>query len=174
MGVQAVFLVLLLCAVTPKAHGDSDWGIDFKQNKVTLTCPLQSTEWDPKLKNPKSTYEFKYQKPVQHFCKANENKYFFYVKGKGCDNCFELDGWLLGGAIIADVVVTTILMTIIYKCTKKKVADGPAHLTKPSGPPHAPGRVPRSSAVPSDLTTYQELNHHTRTGGVYSTVQKTG
>uniref|UniRef100_A0A3P9J818 Uncharacterized protein n=1 Tax=Oryzias latipes TaxID=8090 RepID=A0A3P9J818_ORYLA len=103
MGVQAVFLVLLLCAVTPKAHG-------------------------------------------------------------GCDNCFELDGWLLGGAIIADVVVTTILMTIIYKCTKKKVADGPAHLTKRNF-------FLFHHAVPC-ITL--ELNHHTRTGGVYSTVQKTG
>uniref|UniRef100_A0A8C7WWR6 Hematopoietic cell signal transducer n=1 Tax=Oryzias sinensis TaxID=183150 RepID=A0A8C7WWR6_9TELE len=92
-------------------------------------------------------------------------------KNRGrCDNCFELDGWLLGGAIIADVVVTTILMTIIYKCTKKKVADGPGK-NKANERKRPFSNSPFMNCL---LFNSQQLNHHTRTGGVYSTVQKTG
>ncbi|RVE64359.1 hypothetical protein OJAV_G00125090 [Oryzias javanicus] len=172
-GVQSTFVVLLLCAVTLEAQGDSKGGVQFNQNKVTLTCPSDSSNWGPKLSNTGGTYEFTYQKPVEHYCIYSDQKYFFYVKGKGCENCFELEGWLLGAAIIGDVVVTTILMTIIYKCTKKKTGDQPAQTIAPSAPPLNYPQGHRGRHVPSNQT-YEKLNHQTRSPDVYSSVHKTG
>ncbi|XP_024113877.1 T-cell surface glycoprotein CD3 epsilon chain isoform X1 [Oryzias melastigma] len=173
MGVQIVLVVLILCAVTLGAQGDSKGDVQFKQNTVTLTCPEGYTKRGPGLKNDdNNTYTFEYKKPVKYYCESGSKKYFFYVKGKGCDNCFELEGWLLAAAIVGDVVMTTILIMIIYKCNKKKTTDEPAQTIFPSAPPanYPPG--PRGRHAPSQ--TYEPLNPQTRHDGVYSKVQRTG
>ena len=47
-----------------------------------------------------------------------------------CENCFELDAELFGLVIFVDVIGTAIVMMIIFKFTKKKSSDEPAHFSK--------------------------------------------
>uniref|UniRef100_A0A8C6MB68 Hematopoietic cell signal transducer n=1 Tax=Nothobranchius furzeri TaxID=105023 RepID=A0A8C6MB68_NOTFU len=44
-----------------------------------------------------------------------------------CDNCFELDAFLFIGMVTADVIVSTVLMIIIYRCNRKTSSDAPPY-----------------------------------------------
>ncbi|XP_037124535.1 T-cell surface glycoprotein CD3 epsilon chain-like [Syngnathus acus] len=113
--------LLILSAVEANTGAVSFWRETF-----TMTCPETGT-WFKKGEseshntsksltvegNNQGLYHCKYNKS------SNEIKYYFYVEGKVCANCFELDAELFGIFIVADVSITIILMILIYKCTKR-------------------------------------------------------
>ncbi|MEQ2290803.1 hypothetical protein AMECASPLE_006703 [Ameca splendens] len=165
MGVQAVWLVLLLFVVRVETQKG---GVTFWGGTVTLTCPENGT-WTglPKPEPSTSkTHEFQYKGQAQYVCayqantEGEEQKYLFYVKGKACENCFEVDGFLFMLVILIDVIVTAIVMRIIYVCTKKKSPD----------PPPQPQRARGSRPGPDQSSAYESLNPNTQSTLTYSTV----
>uniref|UniRef100_A0A3Q2PMI8 TYRO protein tyrosine kinase-binding protein n=1 Tax=Fundulus heteroclitus TaxID=8078 RepID=A0A3Q2PMI8_FUNHE len=83
-----------------------------------------------------------------------------------CENCFELDGYVLMLVILVDVIGTAILMRIIYVCNKGKRRYAP--------PPPQPGRnelkIPPAGSGPRNLSSAESLNVHTLSSDTYSTM----
>lgn len=170
MDYQAVLAILLLSVATVKANGDvSFWG-----EYVTMTCPGEG-KWyitgnTTALMNDTGEFQMKYQGSKDVFyCEYDDPaiKYYFYVQGKACATCFEVDVLLFLVVIIVDLLGTIVLMGVIYSCTKKRSSAGPAHPSKP--PARSGGRGP---PVPSP--DYEQLNTHTRSQDTYSVVNRTG
>uniref|UniRef100_A0A3Q4HKZ0 T-cell surface glycoprotein CD3 epsilon chain-like n=1 Tax=Neolamprologus brichardi TaxID=32507 RepID=A0A3Q4HKZ0_NEOBR len=165
MGVQAVLVVVLLGVATTKAE-EPQGNTEFWRSKVILTCP-EDGEWfykNEKVNNKSSTYEFPYTSKGTYRCVYETNqKYYFYVEGNVCENCFELNGDTLFTVIVGDLLLTIIMMVIVYRCTKKKSSAGPPQPSK--APPRSGGRGP---PVPSP--DYEALNPQTRAQDTYSTV----
>ncbi|XP_038550002.1 T-cell surface glycoprotein CD3 epsilon chain-like isoform X2 [Micropterus salmoides] len=172
MGVQAVLAVLLLFTATVKAQG----GVTFWRNTFTMTCPKEGT-WHGESLNITETKEattmtLTYKNNMKEFyCTYQDDTtqitYYFYVKGKVCDNCYELDAMLFWLAITVDVIGTVLVMMIIYRCTKQKSSTG---LTPASKPPARQGG--RAPPVPSP--DYELLNPRTISQDAYSVVNRMG
>ncbi|KAG7480066.1 hypothetical protein JOB18_042425 [Solea senegalensis] len=173
MAFQAALAVLFLCVATAKATGM----VTFNGAMFEMTCPEEG-KW---YKNGKevgsnmNSYNTIYKSETRglYHCiyKDQENdkdvKYYFYVKGKACANCVELDAFMFLLAITVDVVATTILMFFIYKCTKKKSSAKPAQT--PKLPARSGGHAPPSTSSP-----YEQLNPRTRSDDPYSVVNRMG
>ncbi|XP_041653473.1 T-cell surface glycoprotein CD3 epsilon chain-like [Cheilinus undulatus] len=167
MGVGAALTVLVLFIATVDAGG----GVSFWGKKFTMTCPEEG-EWfknkDKLSTENTSTYEVEYdnKKKGSYHCVTESGTYHFYVQGKVCESCFELDAALIGFIILLDVVGTAVIMSTIYKCSKNKRSDGPSAASK--GPSRSGGRGP---PVPSP--DYEHLNIHTREQETYSKLNRT-
>ncbi|KAM6931822.1 T-cell surface glycoprotein CD3 epsilon chain-like isoform 2-T2 [Lycodopsis pacificus] len=168
MGVRAALAFLLLFIAAAKA---ADGGVTFWKETFEMTCPENGT-WYKKedfVRNESPTYEIPYNGKTKglYHCRYNQGaeeiKYYFYVKGSVCANCFELDPVVFAVAIVVDVVGTACVMVIIYRCTKKKSSAG---LTQaPKAPARSRGEPP---------THYEPLNPHTRAQDPYSVVNRMG
>ncbi|XP_078812589.1 uncharacterized protein LOC144996764 isoform X2 [Oryzias latipes] len=161
MAVSVFLLVFFMFGVKAEEGGVSFWRSD-----VTLTCPRNGTWFQHNTQLDKGeTYVLKYERPIRVHCVYEEEadtyeekttkKTFFFVKGRVCETCFELDGVYLGGAIFADVIMTAALMAFIYRRTKKVSAS-------------------RSGGRASDIQSsdYQELNPRSISEGTYSAVNR--
>ncbi|XP_017286101.1 T-cell surface glycoprotein CD3 epsilon chain [Kryptolebias marmoratus] len=176
MGVQAVFVVVLMFAATVKADSG---GVTFSGKKVILTCPEKGVWYDSGGKSVSQSentekekdYSFEYERQVKYSCKYTpetensdkETPYHFYIKGRACESCFELDGFLFMMVISVDLTATSVLMIITYRCNKKKTSDAPTRT------PKAPGK-PGSRGPPVPSADYETLNPNTRSADTYSTV----
>ncbi|XP_020500035.1 T-cell surface glycoprotein CD3 epsilon chain [Labrus bergylta] len=166
-------LTVLLLFISPADAADGD--VEFWRETVTMTCPEEGT-WYEKgnsemtdLKENK-TYVFKYEnkkKGLYHCVHDVDKKYYFYVQGKACENCFELNPLVFALAIIVDVIGTAFVMMIIYRCGKKRRSDGLSNAS--TAPARRGGRAP-----PLPSPDYEPLNPHTRNQDPYSTVSRTG
>ncbi|XP_014836261.1 PREDICTED: T-cell surface glycoprotein CD3 epsilon chain [Poecilia mexicana] len=178
MVVQAVFVVIFMFATSVKAETTVKGGAEFSKKEVTLTCPGDGAWYEGQPTTPKptilprgsekkiNTYTFTYERQVLYRCEPNSNIYYFYVRGRACENCFELDPKLFVTFIVVDVIMTAVVMMIIYRCSKKKSSDGPTPSVKPT--PRAGHRAPHG---PSE---YETLNPNTRSQDTYSTVVNSG
>ncbi|XP_070762367.1 T-cell surface glycoprotein CD3 epsilon chain-like [Enoplosus armatus] len=174
MGVRPALAVLLLFIAAVEA---GEGGVTVWREYFTMTCPGEGS-WYYKKQNVSegATYQLKYEhtKKGLYYCEyyedpefseTNKMKYYFYVQGKVCENCFELDASLFGLAIAADVIGTAFVMMIVYRCTKKK--ESSAHASK--APARSGGQGP-----PVSSSHYEQLNTHTRSQDTYSIVNRTG
>uniref|UniRef100_H3BX19 Uncharacterized protein n=1 Tax=Tetraodon nigroviridis TaxID=99883 RepID=H3BX19_TETNG len=155
------FAVLFLAAV--EAHeGKSAGNVRFWSKDFTMTCP-DVGKWfqESKEMGPDGTESLtlEYKDKGKYHCEYDDAQYYFYVRGKVCENCFELDASLYAAIIAGDMGLTLVVMAIVYKCTKKRRSAGLPH------PPKAGGRAP---PVPSP--DYERLNPHTLSQGTYSEV----
>lgn len=165
MAVPAVFVVLFMFVATVKTQ---DGGAEFSNKNVTLTCP-KSGKWykrdSSSSESSGATYTFDYEQKVEYHCEYSESdvtkKYKFYVQGRVCQNCFELDAKFFVVIIVVDLIGTAVVMIIIYKCSKKKSSDKPPPTPKP---PSRPGNRPAHGSE------YESLNPNTRATDTYSTV----
>ncbi|XP_003449345.1 T-cell surface glycoprotein CD3 epsilon chain [Oreochromis niloticus] len=169
MGVQAVLVVVLLGVATTKAEEPE---VEFWRTKVTLTCPEEGNwyKYSESLKNKSQDYEFTYTSKGTYRCEYGsepKSKYYFYVEGNACEDCFELEGNTLFMVIVGDLLLTIIMMVIVYRCTNKKSSTGPPQPSK--APPRSGGRGP---PVPSP--DYEALNPQTRAQDTYSMVNRMG
>ncbi|CAJ1066128.1 T-cell surface glycoprotein CD3 epsilon chain [Xyrichtys novacula] len=136
-----------------------------------MSCPGKGSWFDDgkditnAIENETYTVKYENSKTSQFYCVpklgSGNIKYHFYVRGKGCEKCFELDAMVIGLAIIADVVITVVVMMIIYGCTKKNSSEGSSKAS--SAHPRPGGRGP---PVPSP--DYEHLNPRTRSQDPYS------
>lgn len=175
MGVWATLTVLLLFIATVEA---AEGGVDFWGKDFTMICPKNGT-WFRKEKgditHEGERYELQYEGKTkgwyrceyQDEAKNAKVAYHFYVKGKACATCFELDAALVLLAIFGDVLGTAIVMVLIYKFTKKKSSAGLTHASK--APAQSGGRAP-----PVQSPHYEPLNTHTRSQDPYSFVNRMG
>lgn len=175
MGVQAVLAVLLFTIGTVKA---ADGGVSFSRENFTMTCPGEGMwykiDGGKIILNYSETQNLQYNGTSKggYYCnytnnEGNEESYYFYVQGKACKNCFEMEASFLMLAIIVDVVMTGFVMMIIYRCAKKKSSPAP-HSSK-APPARSGGRAP---PVPSP--DYEQLNPQTRGQDTYSLLNRTG
>ncbi|XP_049924158.1 T-cell surface glycoprotein CD3 epsilon chain-like [Epinephelus moara] len=177
MGVRATLAVLLLFIATVEAD-DGKGGVEFWREEFTMTCPQAGTWYNKKGELPKTGENEKEEKYKltydgknrgSFYCEYDDDKtkYYFYVKGKACKNCFELDTWLFGLAIVVDVLGTAGLMIFIFSCTKKKSSAQPSHTSK--APARSGGRGP-----PVPNPDYETLNMQNRAQDHYSFLNRTG
>ncbi|XP_047247412.1 T-cell surface glycoprotein CD3 epsilon chain-like [Girardinichthys multiradiatus] len=173
MAVQAVLIVLLMFATTVKTVTGQ---ATFFKKDVTLTCPQDGT-WhmeDTKVQDTGYSFTFPYESQVKYRCeyaKGDDStttmKYYFYVKGKACDNCFELDAVFFLVIIFMDIIGTVVVMMIIYRCAKKKSSEVPPPSIKQAHP------RPGHRAPQDQFSHYDSLNPNTRSE-TYSTVVNSG
>ncbi|XP_032364764.1 T-cell surface glycoprotein CD3 epsilon chain isoform X2 [Etheostoma spectabile] len=150
-----------------------------------MTCP-QSGNWFRKGKEVQAKRLQDNEKSIQDDYDGNSNdlyycefhievdgselndkkKYYFYVKGKVCENCFELDSFVVGLAIVVDVLGTAFVMMVIYKYTKKKYSAGLSQVSK------APARS--AGHAPPNPDTYEQLNPRTRAQEPYGVLNRMG
>ncbi|XP_019748288.1 T-cell surface glycoprotein CD3 epsilon chain [Hippocampus comes] len=149
-----LFCHLLIISTVEAGTG----GVSFWRDKFTMTCP-ENGSWFKKeqsMDTPGHSLTVDGKNKGLYHCEYVQNnkklKYYFYVEGKVCANCFELDAALFGALIVADVSITVLLMIFIYKCTKKKSSPG---MRGHAGP-----------AVPSP--DYDYLNAHGQSQDPYS------
>ncbi|XP_018543136.1 T-cell surface glycoprotein CD3 epsilon chain [Lates calcarifer] len=168
MGVQVVLAVLVLFVATVNGN------VSFWRKKFTMSCPEKGEWYNDENKNLTSdqtvTHEMEYNSGTRglYYCLyGSDEKYYFYVKGKVCENCFELDPTVFAMVIVVDVLMTSIVMMIIYNCTKKKSSAAPTQ------PPRAPAR-PAGRGPPVPSPDYEHLNPNTRSQDTYSVVNRTG
>ncbi|CAK6980639.1 Hypothetical predicted protein [Scomber scombrus] len=179
MGAQAVLAVLLLTIGTVEA-GKGEGGVSFWRSEFKMTCPSdEPLKWFRDGKEvtdhgSNETYTLSYDGKTKgfYYCQYGEgtvkHKYYFYVQGKVCKNCFELDANLLVVAIVADLIFTVFVMMTIYWCTKKNMPPAPVpHSSKAT--PRSGGRGPNVSA-----SEYETLNQQTRGHDTYSHLNRTG
>ncbi|CAL1570806.1 unnamed protein product [Knipowitschia caucasica] len=169
---RAILTFVLLVSATLAAAPEG--GVSFWGGKVTLRCPGNGTWFkvngkkveSVETESTKKTYEYKYTTGSKdhYYCKYNDQKYHFYIQGKACEYCFELDGLVLAGVIVVDVIGTVVVMLTVYKCTKKK--------KKAAASPRAAKPVRRREEIPID-SNYAPLSVHTRSSD-YSVINRTG
>ncbi|XP_028429323.1 T-cell surface glycoprotein CD3 epsilon chain isoform X2 [Perca flavescens] len=171
MGVRATLAVLLLFIATVKA---AEGGVTFWREHFTMTCPENGTWYRKEDQiHVGQTYTEVYNgnSKGEYRCEYNDPKktYYFFVKGKACENCFELDSFVVGLAIVVDVLGTAFVMMVIYRYTKKKYSAGPSQASK------APARpAGHHTGPPPPQPDYEPLNPHTRNNGAYDVVNRTG
>ncbi|KAA8593813.1 hypothetical protein FQN60_004647 [Etheostoma spectabile] len=143
MGVWATLAVLLLFIATVKA---AEGGVEFWRKTFTMTCP-QSGNWFRKGKEVQA-------KRLQDNEKSIQDDYDV------CENCFELDSFVVGLAIVVDVLGTAFVMMVIYKYTKKKYSAGLSQVSK------APARS--AGHAPPNPDTYEVATEssHPRPGAI--------
>ncbi|XP_071395007.1 T-cell surface glycoprotein CD3 epsilon chain-like [Centroberyx affinis] len=178
IGVRVVLAGLLLLITTVK--GDAD--VSFWRTKFTMTCPGQgdwykdgteiavaedSKTWTSDY-NDDNRGLYRCQYPPESDEAMTTKKYYFYVKGKVCKNCLELDGVVILVAVVVDVVVTGGVILLVYRWAKRRNPARPAHTTK------APANVAGRAGPAASSSAYEELSAHTRSRETYSTVNRTG
>ncbi|XP_061638367.1 T-cell surface glycoprotein CD3 epsilon chain-like [Phyllopteryx taeniolatus] len=144
--------LLIISAVEAGAGGVSFW-----RENVTMTCPNNGSWFKAgnEVGYRSNSYTLTYNgknKGLYHCEYGKNSKYYFYVEGKVCTDCFELDATMFGSVIVADVSITIILMILIYKWTQKKSSPG--------------AKAPAGPAPPSP--DYKHLNTHRRSQDPYS------
>ncbi|XP_076000290.1 T-cell surface glycoprotein CD3 epsilon chain-like [Genypterus blacodes] len=181
LGVWVVFAALRLISTV---KSDDIGGVTFVGEHFTMRCPgTEGVIWykdETKTSGSEQTLNHKYGQSTEgsYFCQYNETTadpinpikiktYHFFVRGKVCENCYELSGTLVAGVIAGDVVLTTMMILAIYKCRKTKNPTGSMQAAKAR--PHQARSRPQNDPSP-----YQELSTHTRANDPYSVVNRTG
>lgn len=138
-------------------------GVAFRNTEVTLTCPEYGAWYkkDQNLNAKNTSFKFSYAQKVEYRCEYSSKKYYFFVQGRVCQNCFELDAKFFVVIIVVDLIGTAVVMMIIYKCSKKKSSEKPPPTAKPPS---------RTGNRPAHGSEYESLNPNTRTTDTYSTV----
>uniref|UniRef100_A0A3Q2TFH7 CD3 gamma/delta subunit Ig-like domain-containing protein n=1 Tax=Fundulus heteroclitus TaxID=8078 RepID=A0A3Q2TFH7_FUNHE len=163
IGVQAAVVVLLTLATAVKTETGE---VTFWNKDVTIKCPngakVDAKDGTNPICDDKSC-KFEYTREDYYKCKDTTTPYSFYIKGRVCENCFELTVNFFLVIIMADLFGSVVVMALIYKCSKKKSSVKPSKPTKAT--PKTGGRAP---PVPSP--DYESLNVHTLSSDTYSTM----
>lgn len=171
--VSVVVAVLLTASVD--ANEDVDPGVEFSGKNFKMTCP-KGGDWFHKgsrLSSGNLILEKPYDDTAKglYYCEygtdPDKDKYYFYVQGRVCDNCFELEPYRMMAAIVVDVLLTLLVMLITYKCSQKRSSAPASYTSQAAAPPR--GRGP---AVPSP--DYEALDPRTSSHGTYSKVNRLG
>ncbi|XP_020358516.1 T-cell surface glycoprotein CD3 epsilon chain isoform X1 [Oncorhynchus kisutch] len=167
-GVYGGLVFLLLIVTTVEGNGKGY--VSFWRTTVTMTCPGKGQWYEDTVQmeengNKELTKNYDENKRVYHCVYDDEFKektnYQFYIKGKVCKDCYELNPPLVAGAIIGDLLVTGGVILIVYLRARKK--SGPAAPQKPTS--RSAGRGP--PVVPSP--DYEPLSLATRSRDIYAT-----
>ncbi|KAJ8256536.1 hypothetical protein COCON_G00186880 [Conger conger] len=170
-----VLLVFVFALVVVECAEVGD--VSFKGMQFTITCPYgENITWSRGPADGRTlTTEYNETNKGEYKCSSTytdteiTEHYYFYVQGKVCENCYELDGSVLIGLIGMDLLVTGGIVILIYNCTRRKSASGPS--TAP-----ASRRPVRSSAPSVPDRDYEQLSHATRDRDTYAVpgVNRTG
>ncbi|CAL8343197.1 unnamed protein product [Arctogadus glacialis] len=160
---------MLVCLLLSFARSEYTAGVSFWQKRFTMTCP-EKGDWykgDIKIVEDSETLEQEYNDTTKghYHCIYLTDKYYFYVKGKVCDNCYELDPVTVAVVIIADVLLTLGVILVVYvRARKRKSAGAKPKKVSSSGTSGGPA---------TSSPDYQTLHANSRSDP-YSTVHRTG
>ncbi|CAL8337130.1 unnamed protein product [Boreogadus saida] len=163
---------VLVCLLLSFARSGDTAGVSFWQKRFTMTCPDEGAWYkdpgDIKInQTDHKTLEQEYNDMTKghYHCIYTQEKYHFYVKGKVCDNCYELDPVTVAVVIIADVLLTLGVILVVYvRARKRKSAGAKPKKVSSSGPSGSPD---------TSSPDYQTLHVNSRSDP-YSTVHRTG
>lgn len=173
-----VFWTVLACTLLISATVEAEGGVSFVwMDEVTLTCP-GSGEWllakgSGVANNGTASHSYTYadNSKDHHQCKYKSESvmetYHFYIQGKACGRCIELDTWVFALVIVVDVVASIVVIAIVYKCCNK-TSGRPQKKSK--------GRSREADIQLDDCTPspYQALSPHTRSQDPYQVINRTG
>ncbi|KAM9853128.1 T-cell surface glycoprotein CD3 epsilon chain-like [Aulostomus maculatus] len=155
MDLKALLAILVLMIGTAKADAG---GVLFWRTDFTMLCPEKGTWFKngKEIQKDLQSYSVSYdsQSKGLYHCQYNGNeepvKYYFYIEGKFCANCFELNAKVFAVVIVADIILTAFVMVMTYKYTKKK-SSPESRSSKAAA--HSGGRGP-----PTPSPDYEQLN----------------
>nr|XP_015193109.1 PREDICTED: T-cell surface glycoprotein CD3 epsilon chain-like [Lepisosteus oculatus] len=153
MNKKAIFCLSFLLLMA--AQSQSKELVEFWKTSVTLSCPEDSDSPDSytwkKDGNKKDNKDQNYR--IENFSSNDEglyscipeskSAYYIYVKGKVCENCYELEIQTVAGLILGDLLVTGGVVIIVYYWAQRKSGSAPL------APASRPGRPDRPPPVPN-------------------------
>ncbi|XP_010869168.1 T-cell surface glycoprotein CD3 epsilon chain [Esox lucius] len=154
--------LLVFLGILTKVEGQGD--VTFWRDKYTLTCP-EIGEWY--VDNELIQAEARSFDPIEigntrsyHCQYGKENiKHLFYIQGRGCENCYEVEMNQIAMVIVGDLILTGAVILIVYFWAQKK--SGPATSQKPTS--RSRGQAPVVSNV-----DYEPLRHGDRGKNIYA------
>ncbi|KAK6295775.1 T-cell surface glycoprotein CD3 epsilon chain [Coregonus clupeaformis] len=166
-------LIFMLAIIAVEGHKSGS--VSFWRKTVTMTCPeggLRNKDGssitlyhDVGDKNKTIIKDYVENDNRHYYCDTKlsppNGSYHIYIKGKVCENCFELDATLVVKVMVGDLLVTGGVILIVYLWAQKK--SGPAAPQKPTS--RSAGRGP--PVVPSP--DYESLSAATRSTDIYAT-----
>ncbi|XP_028855514.1 T-cell surface glycoprotein CD3 epsilon chain-like [Denticeps clupeoides] len=164
MNFTLLFLSFIVLCV--KGHDVSD--VSFWQDSVHFQCPEFDGDKTTKKEHNNlvvfnATHEkIKFSESIKGQYSCADKTVQFYVKGKGCPNCYDLNATFLGIVIGLDLAVTTFLMFIVHYFAKGR---------SPSTPQKTRGQ--RNAPQPPE-PDYQPLNIGSRSRDTYAAVNRMG
>lgn len=177
-GLIFIFLHAIL-AVEGSEDGpdDTKGSVEFWGTTVTLYCPSSYDGIKVRKTNNKTQgheleiHDYTQKDDGQYDCLVSSSSqlYQFYIKGKVCDNCYELNTVLVSGVIVGDLMLTFGIMMIVYLYAQKKA--GKTNSTK-SVPAKPKSRTAGRGPPEPPATDYQTLNTVNR--DTYAIVNKNG
>ncbi|XP_064158443.1 T-cell surface glycoprotein CD3 epsilon chain-like [Anguilla rostrata] len=171
--IKAAFVFVLALAVVECS--DNKGSVEFSRMSFTMKCPNSERgdiHWTEAYNSKGNEATLRYEESAKktHSCTMDDDKtYYFYVKGRVCEHCYELDGGLLIGIIFVDLLVTGGFIIVIYNCAQRKSSSA-------RSPAPASGRPVRANAPSVPDRDYEPLNHATRDTATYAVagVNRTG
>ncbi|KAL0972756.1 hypothetical protein UPYG_G00194390 [Umbra pygmaea] len=168
---RLVFLIIIMTTVTTVTTEDYIGDVSVWRDHVILSCPKTGKYYDKENKELSfGEMEGKIYIPIEHnvdlvkeyYCKysIDDNVYQFFFKGKGCQNCFELNVNMVAMAIVGDLLLTGLVIMIVYRWAQK--SSGTAAPQKPTS--RSGGHAP---AVPNP--DYEVHPPGTRSKDIYAT-----
>ncbi|MBN3315466.1 CD3E protein, partial [Atractosteus spatula] len=138
MNEKAIFCLSFLLLMA--AQSQSKELVEFWKTSVTLSCPEDSDRYtwkkDGQISNDNQDQNYKIEKFSDgnkglYSCTSDNNLiHYIYVKGKVCENCYELEIQTVAGLILGDLLVTGGVVIIVYYWAQRKSGS----------PPLAPGK----------------------------------
>ncbi|XP_059930416.1 T-cell surface glycoprotein CD3 epsilon chain-like [Gadus macrocephalus] len=135
---------VLVCLLLSFARSGDTAGVSFWKKSFTMTCPDVGDWYKEDIKiaaNSEKLYIMEYNDTTKghYYCIHLAEKYHFYVKGKVCENCYELDPVKVAVVIIADVLLTLGVILVVYvRARKRKSAVAKPKKVSSSGPSGSP------------------------------------
>ncbi|XP_028856727.1 T-cell surface glycoprotein CD3 epsilon chain-like [Denticeps clupeoides] len=187
MNFTLLFLSFIVLCV--KGHDVSD--VSFWQDSVHFQCPEFDGDKTTKKEHNNlvvfnATHEkIKFSESIKGQYSCADKTVQFYVKGKGCPNCYDLNATFLGIVIGLDLAVTTFLMFIVHYFAKGRSPSTPqkSKMSIFFIPPaclsqrfllfrasHVDKGTPHSPPEPD----YQPLNIGSRSRDTYAAVNRMG
>uniref|UniRef100_A0A8C4B6Q7 CD3 gamma/delta subunit Ig-like domain-containing protein n=1 Tax=Denticeps clupeoides TaxID=299321 RepID=A0A8C4B6Q7_9TELE len=120
-------LELVLCSSFTSNVSD----VSFWQDSVHFQCPEFDGDKTTKKEHNNlvvfnATHEkIKFSESIKGQYSCADKTVQFYVKGKGCPNCYDLNATFLGIVIGLDLAVTTFLMFIVHYFAKGRSPSTP-------------------------------------------------
>uniref|UniRef100_A0A8C4FZF8 CD3 gamma/delta subunit Ig-like domain-containing protein n=1 Tax=Denticeps clupeoides TaxID=299321 RepID=A0A8C4FZF8_9TELE len=95
----------------------------FYGSYVTMTCPNGTKLYNEKNDEVENSINYIETPEPKYHCEGDAIQ--FYIKGKGCPNCYDLNATFLGIVIGLDLAVTTFLMFIVHYFAKGRSPSTP-------------------------------------------------
>ncbi|XP_056140014.1 T-cell surface glycoprotein CD3 epsilon chain-like [Lampris incognitus] len=173
LGCMLVAFLMLRTAVKGDDEPPVEPRVFFSGIKFTMICPWKDLTWykgnNKESENDENTLTKQYNMENKgvYCCTNDSHIYQFYVRGKVCENCYEMNGIIVFLIVAGDIALTTVVILLAFFSAKRQDSTTS---TSTKGSSRAAGR----SGPPVPSPDYEPLRPQTRNPDTYSTVHRTG